>query len=85
MKVNRIAVLWYVALPITLAGCGALPVGNATPDCPVVPTPKAQVLDKTCDVLTIVHFRKGDTFTDPTSKEILKNNEHYDALCNPVK
>lgn len=66
-----------------LSGCPAtIPT---QPVCPPIPTPKAQVIDHTCDVITIVHFRKGDTFTDPTSKEILKNNEHYDALCNPVK
>lgn len=70
-----------VGIILILSGCAQPQV------CPAVPTPKAQVIDKTCDVITVVHSRKalGDKFSDPTAKEILKNNEHYDEVCNPPK
>jgi hypothetical protein len=73
-----------IVFALLLAGCAT----TAPLECPAIPTPKAQVIDKTCDVITVVHYRKalGDNFSDPTAKEVLKNNDHYTELnCGAAK
>lgn len=83
---KTIAAVCFFGPPVAFVGiltaCATAP---KPVDCPPVPTPKSQVIDKSCDWATPILISKKDVLTDGTAKQILKHNETYTELCTKPK